>query len=221
MTTFVASRPGDIRADEDWLRGVERALQEADAYIVVLTPESVLRPWVHFESGAAWFSGRRLIFVRIGALSTDEIPLPIASRQVYALDNPEQLRAIFQALELPVLNAEELVRRFVLEAAADVLAGGDEPAWEGIQLQGVFYAWSGPLLHLQDRESVPPPAGLLEGIQRRGLAPRWAARDRVPQHIERGLSQVFATDQRTWRRPIMDRGRPLMVGNPYVEPRAT
>ena len=25
-TTFLASRAGDIRADEDWLRGIERAL---------------------------------------------------------------------------------------------------------------------------------------------------------------------------------------------------
>lgn len=36
-TTFLASRAEDISADEDWLRGIERALQEADAYIV-LTP---------------------------------------------------------------------------------------------------------------------------------------------------------------------------------------
>src|SRR3990172_5250921 len=65
VTTFIASRPGDIRADEDWLKGIERALQEADAYIIILTPESVMRPWVNFESGAAWFFRRQLIFVRI------------------------------------------------------------------------------------------------------------------------------------------------------------
>ena len=53
ITTFIASCPGDIRADENWLGGIERALQEADTYIILLTPESVLRPWVSFESGAA------------------------------------------------------------------------------------------------------------------------------------------------------------------------
>lgn len=86
VTTFLSSRPGDIRADEDWLRGIERALQQADAYIILLTPESILRPWVSFESGAAWFWRRQLIFVRIRALSSDDIPLPVAARQIYALD---------------------------------------------------------------------------------------------------------------------------------------
>lgn len=216
VTTFVASRPGDIRADEDWLRGVERALQEADAYIVLLTPESVLRRWVNCESGAAWFSGRQLIFVRIQALSTEEIPLPIAARQVYALDNLEHLRAIFQALELPLANPDELVARFAREAAEEVLAGGGEAAWEGIHLQDALYAWAGPLLQPQDLEAVPPPAGLLDEIRRRGLIPRWVSSERLPHHIERGLAQVFATDRRTWRRPVMDRNRPLMVSNPHV-----
>jgi len=215
VKTFVASRPGDLRADKDWLRGIERAVQDADAYVVVLTPESVLRPWVNFEFGAAWFSRRQLIFVRVQALSPDEIPLPISSRQVYALDDIDQLRAIFQALEVPLANAEELVRKLAREAAADVLTAYDEPAWEGIRLQDIFYAWAGPLLHLKDRGPVPPPAGLLDEIARRGLVPRWANLDQIPRHNERGLAQVFATDKSSWRRPVMDRCRPLMVGNPH------
>lgn len=214
VITFVASRPGDIRADEDWLRGIERAIQEADAYVVVLTPESVMRPWVNFESGAAWFFKRQLIFVRIQALSTDEIPLPIASRQVYALDDEQQLHAIFQTLGLPLTKSAEWVARFTQDAVEEVLTGRNEAAWEGIQILDVFYAWAGPLLHLQDRASVPAPAGLLDEIQRRGFRPRWATLNRVPQHVDRGLAQVFATDRTTWRRPVMDRGRPLMVGNP-------
>ena len=212
VTTFVASRPGDIRADEDWLRGIERALYEADVYVIVLTPESVLRPWVNFETGAAWFFRRRLIFVRVLTLSTDEIPLPIASRQVYALDDRDQLLAVFQGLGLPLEDPDEWVGRFMGEAAGAVLAG--EPAWEGIELGNVFYAWAGPLLHLQDRNPVSAPAGLLDEIRRRGLRPRWARLDRLPHHVERGLAQVFATDRRIWRRPVIDRGRPLMVGNP-------
>ncbi len=217
VTTFVASRSGDIRADEDWLKGIERALQEADAYIVILTPESILRPWVNFESGAAWFFHGQLIFVRIQALSTDEIPLPIASRQVYALDDEQQLHAIFKALGLPLVNPEEWIARFTRDEFEDVLMGTEEVAWEGIQLQGMFYAWAGPLLDLQDLDSVPAPAGLLNEIQRRGLRPRWATLDRVTHHVERGLAQVFATDRTTWRRPVMDNNRPLMVGNPHIE----
>jgi len=212
VTTFLASRPGDIRADENWLGGIERALKEADTYIVLLTPESVLRPWVNFESGAAWFFQRQLVFVRIQALSTDDIPLPINSRQVYALDNEEQLLAVFSTLGLPLAEPELVVAKFAEQAAAAAVTGEDEAAWEGIQVGDVFYAWAGSLFALEDRESVQPPSGLLEEIERRGLKPRWANMDKMGHHIERGLAQVFATDRKTWRRPVMDRKRPLMVG---------
>ena len=50
--TFLSSRAGDLRADEDWLSGIEDALQQSSAYIILLTPESTLRPWVNFEAGA-------------------------------------------------------------------------------------------------------------------------------------------------------------------------
>lgn len=211
VTTFLASRPGDIRADEDWLKGIERALQEADTYLILLTPESVLRPWVNFEAGAAWFFQRQLVFIRIQALSTDDIPLPINSRQVYSIDDKEQLVAVFKALGLPLAEPEMVVAKFAKEAAVPVITGEDEAAWEGVQVGNVFYAWAGSLLALEDKAPVPPPAGLLKEIETRGLKPRWANKNRMSHHAERGFAQVFATDRKTWRRPVIDQNRPLMV----------
>src|SRR5262245_33572170 len=83
VTTFLSSRPGDIEADHEWIRDVEEALRAADAVVIVLTPESVLRPWVNFEAGAAWFANRKLVLVRIQALQPHEIPSPLSSRQIY------------------------------------------------------------------------------------------------------------------------------------------
>ena len=211
-TTFLSSRAGDIRADEDWWSGIKRALQEADAYIILLTPESTLRPWVNFEAGAAWFFKKQLLFVRVQALAPEDIPLPISSRQVYALDDGEQLEAVLDALGLRRNAVREFVARFTAEAAEPVPVGKNEAAWEGVQFQGVYYAWAGRLLNLQDRDSVSPPAGLLEEIKRRGLHSRWGNQDRLAHHIQRGLAQVFATDRETWRRPVVDRGRLLLVG---------
>lgn len=152
VTVFLASRAGDIRADEDWLKGIERALKEADAYIILLTPESVLRPWVNFEAGAAWFFQRQLLFVRIQALSTEDIHLPIGFRQVYALDDKEQLPAVFSALGLSLSEPELVVGRLAEEASVAVATGSDEAAWEGLQVGGVFYAWAGSLLALEGEE---------------------------------------------------------------------
>jgi len=211
-TTFLASRAGDIRADEDWLRSIERALQEADAYIVLLTPESTLRPWVNFEAGAAWFSGKQLLFLRVQALAPGDIPLPMAARQIYALDDVEQFGAVLDALRLPRGDVRDIVARFAAQAAEAVLAGADEAAWEGVQIQDVYYAWAGPLLNLQDRDAVPPPQNLIQEIERRGFHVRLGNRDRLPHHVQRGLMQVFATDRESWRRPVEERGRLLLVG---------
>jgi hypothetical protein len=211
-TTFIASRAGDIRADEDWLRGIERALQEADAYIVLLTPESTFRPWINFEAGAAWFSERQLLFLRVQALAPGDIPLPISSRQVYALDDVEQFGAVLDALRLPRNGVRDIVARLAAEGAEAVPAGENEQAWEGVLIQGVYYAWAGPLVNLQDRDAVPPPQTLLQEIERRGLHARWGNHDRLAHHVQRGLAQVFATDRETWRRPVADRGHLLLVG---------
>lgn len=210
--TFLSSRAGDLRADEDWLPSILDALQKSCAYIILLTPESMGRPWVNFEAGAAWASKKKYIFVRVQALSADDIPLPISSRQVYALDIEGELEVILEALGLPGDAAHRFIARFIEVAAEAVPAGEIELAWEGFQFEGEYYAWAGSLLNLDDRPSIAPPAGLLHEIKRRGFRLRWGNQDRLPHHLERGLAQVFATDRKKWRRPVMDKGRLLLVG---------
>ncbi len=171
---------------------------------------------MNFEAGAAWFWKRKLLFVRIRALKPDEIPLPSGARQIYCLDEHDEFVAVLQALGLTVTNVNEWVTQFAQHATEAVAAGRDERDWEGIEVGGQFYAWAGPLLNLEDRKEVPPPQGLIAEIERRGLIPHWANLDALPQHVERGLAQVFATDKRTWRRPVVNRRQLLMVRNPHA-----
>lgn len=90
LWVFVASRPGDIRADEDWPPVIQREISGADAYCVLLTPNSNGRPWVRFETGAAWMSGKKWVIARSG-LSSSEVPLPLSIRPTYSLDDIEVL----------------------------------------------------------------------------------------------------------------------------------
>ena len=111
-----------------------------------------------------------------------------------------------------LVDSDKAVAKIVDQAAVDTVTGEDEPAWEGFQIGNVFYAWAGSLLALEDRDPVSLPAGLLKEIEKRGLKPRWANKNRMSHHIERGLAQIFATDRKTWRLPVSDQNRPLMVG---------
>jgi len=70
---FVASRPGDIAAGQEWPGAIQAELRAATAYVVILTPSSVSRPWVWFETGAAWMSDKLLVPVLAGGLSRGEV----------------------------------------------------------------------------------------------------------------------------------------------------
>jgi hypothetical protein len=205
---FVASRPGDIPAEEDWLRVIQRALRVADAYCVLLTPNSIERPWVWFETGAAWMSDKPLVLARAAGLASREVPPPLSTRQTYSLDEPEDAREIFRALGATLANPAafaDTIRRLGADAVA---AGVSDAGWEGVEVDGDYYAWRGPLRGLRDYEAEAEPPGLLEAIRLRGLEPGWARRDRLATG---GRRQVFATDRLTYRRPIAHGGELFLV----------
>jgi hypothetical protein len=53
LDVFVSSDTESIAAGEEWLRSIEKALQESALLIVLCSPASVGRPWINFEAGAA------------------------------------------------------------------------------------------------------------------------------------------------------------------------
>ena len=214
IKTFVASRPGDIRADADWLPSVRKALRKADTYVILLTVNSVLRLWVSFETGAAWFSQRTYILVRAGGIKPEEIPLPLSSKQVYSLDTVDDAQAVFAALGLEPVEIHKLVAEAVSFTQQMKLAGEAEPAWEGVEFQGTFYSWAGPLLQLHDEAGVPYSPQLVDVLKQRGLSVSFGNPEKLSHHFGRGRCQVFATDRKTWRRPVVHGQQLLLVARP-------
>ena len=210
IRTFVASRAGDIRADTEWLPSVQKGLRDAHAYILLLTVNSVLRPWVSFEAGAAWFSNRTCILVRAGRLPSSDIPLPLSAKQVLTLDRADDVHAVFAALDLQAPPISDLIEVAVAFANDMRLAGDGEPLWEGLEFQGTYYAWAGPLLGLEDKNGVPHTQQLLKLLEDRGLRVSFANPGRLSDHFGRGRCQMFATDRKNWRRPVV-RGRQLLL----------
>lgn len=110
LKIFVASRPGDISSGEEWLARIGKELQEADAYVVLLTPTSVKRPWIWFESGAAWMTGRGLIPVTAGGLVKGDVPLPLGAYQALALESPDDVIQLGRALGVNIENPDAFCR---------------------------------------------------------------------------------------------------------------
>ena len=54
IEVFVSSDTESISAGDEWLMSVSRALSQSVVFIVLCSPDSILRPWINFEAGAAW-----------------------------------------------------------------------------------------------------------------------------------------------------------------------
>jgi len=208
---FMASKPGDIRPGEEWLGAVQTELRHADAYLVLLTPNSVERPWVWFETGAAWMSERNLVLVTAGGLSVGEVPYPMAAFQVLSLENSEEAAAVFRHLGAP-LSSPDAFSSAVQKAGCDAIdVGSREAGWLGVHVGLRFFAWDGPIHGLEDRNACFSAAGLEAEIVRAGMRPYHSLRGKLPKHLSEGWLQVYETDRRRWRREVLGNNESVLI----------
>lgn len=95
LDVFVSSDRESIAAGEEWLRSVETAVRECALVLILCSPESILRPWINFEAGAAWIRGIVLIPVCHSSLSPRDLPMPLSLRQGVTLAEGEGLRHLY------------------------------------------------------------------------------------------------------------------------------
>jgi hypothetical protein len=83
---FLSSDEWQIFAGEQWLERIKQELAKAHVVVLLLSPRSVERPWVNFEAGAAWLTGKVIIPSCFCGLSKGALPKPYSNLQ--ALDLP-------------------------------------------------------------------------------------------------------------------------------------
>ncbi len=127
--------------------------------------------------------------------------------------------------ELVVAAIESVVKVIAILARRSTPVG---ESWSGLEVNGRYFAWSGPALHqLIDRPAAPIPAGLEDTLREIGMTPRFGRIDNLRNHFASGRLQVFETDQRTWRRGLLlsgDGDQVLLVSEtarPKGKPRIT
>jgi hypothetical protein len=87
-TTFRDDR--DIDGGDDIPESIRKAITESDEFVVLLTTNSVNRPWVNLEIGAAWVWARLRIVVVLYNIGIDPIPAMMKSKKAIALNDFEQ-----------------------------------------------------------------------------------------------------------------------------------
>jgi hypothetical protein len=81
----------DIDGGDDIPEKIREAIKTSDEFVVLLTPNSVSRPWVNLEVGAAWGWARlRIIAVHYNInVGADPIPAMLKSKKAVALNDFE------------------------------------------------------------------------------------------------------------------------------------
>jgi hypothetical protein len=150
VTPFLSSDTLQIYAGEKWIERIMDELKDAKVVILMLTEESVKRPWVNFEAGAAWTRDIAIIPVCMLGLGKDDLPKPYSSLQAISLgrygDDEYLARSVAHYLGLP----EPLGR---MSAGGAALGGPDverraateNRAYESLERELTFLASLGPI----------------------------------------------------------------------------
>ncbi len=85
---FVSSDADDIPAGSKWLNQIDGALGDSKVFITMCSPNSIIRPWINFETGCAWIKQTPVIPICHSGLSKSILPQPLAMFQ--ALDLKEE-----------------------------------------------------------------------------------------------------------------------------------
>jgi hypothetical protein len=97
LDIFVSSDRRTIEAGSRWLDEIDEALNAADLQLVLCSPQSVHRPWVNFEAGAAWLRRIPVIPLCHSGLVAGELPVPLSMLQ--AVDcSVEGLQKLYDAI---------------------------------------------------------------------------------------------------------------------------
>lgn len=98
LDTFVSSDSESIPSGSKWLAEIDAALEKAAAMIILCSPQSIRRPWINFEAGAAWIRRIPLIPICYAGLSKTELPAPFSALEASDIDNQRDLTKIFNEL---------------------------------------------------------------------------------------------------------------------------
>lgn len=95
---FVTSDPRDLRAGKLWLKEIETNLGNAAGIIVVCSPSSITRPWIHFEAGCAWIRGVPIIPICHAGFTRGQLEQPIATFQGLNLEDKDFAKQLLESI---------------------------------------------------------------------------------------------------------------------------
>lgn len=124
---FVSSDLESIALGDKWFATICDALRRADMLFVLCSRESISRPWVNFEAGAAYLKDIPVVPICHSGLQPDELKMPLLAQQGLVLNEPKQLEKLYLSIQKMLHLPYPPKRNFIalaraLQGAAKVVA---------------------------------------------------------------------------------------------------
>ncbi|MGH7548316.1 MAG: hypothetical protein ACREMM_09080 [Gemmatimonadales bacterium] len=183
--------------------------------MLLLTPRSVHRRWLWYESGAAWMGERTLIPLTAAGLGKGEVPYPLGARQPLSLEDPAEVEQLAKQLGVTIPDAPTFCATVVEISKA--LPHAAATPYVGVQLGERFFDWGGPFHDLVEWDPVPAPNELHAALRAAGAEPIFITVSDLRNKLAAGWVRVHQTDRATWRRDVLmpgDGNQVLLVRPP-------
>ena len=78
---FVSSDGESLKLGNKWLEGINSSLEDSKIMLVLCSPESILRPWINFETGCGWIKNIPVVPICHSGLKLSLLPPPLGFLQ--------------------------------------------------------------------------------------------------------------------------------------------
>lgn len=117
---FAAGLPSSVQPGWRWLEQIDKALKNANAVIILCSANSMNRPWINFETGAAWMSltfgsCSNVIPLCHGGLRPSKLIEPLRSLQALDITSDRDIKRLVSVLakvgnlDVPKFDAKKFI----------------------------------------------------------------------------------------------------------------
>ena len=92
VKVFCSSDPVDLPPGTKWSPEIQQALRESGLLIFVASDRGLQRPWVWFECGTFWFTGKKIMPLCLGEVRKNSLRPPLSELQAINGDEPGDLK---------------------------------------------------------------------------------------------------------------------------------
>ena len=121
LSIFLSSK--DLNPGEVWFKEIIDNLQKTEVLLLMCSPRSIDRCWLHFEAGAIFIKEKPVIPICYGGLKISDLPPQFRRMQAITLDDPKDIKKLYEVAtkllecDLPPVDYQEISRKLVALAA--------------------------------------------------------------------------------------------------------